>query len=149
MMKYSKKYIEQLEKKYFDGLTSDEEENVLKDFLATNADGFDELRAVMSFLSVGRNINAAKDEVHIRRHHSHTWYAAAAIAVLMILGTVYLKVSESTQDVCVAYVYGKKITDANAVMNQMHQSMQQVKPDEASSTFDGQLGDMVKTLNEN
>jgi hypothetical protein len=152
-MKYSMKYIKQLEQKYFDGLTTDEEEAVLKQYLHEHADGMDELRAVMSYLAVGKDLHAPSamkpHGAHKAKRRVMTWYAAAAIVVLIIGGATFLGISESSNDVCVAYVNGQKITDSEAVMAQMRESIKQVKTDDKDPTVDDQLGDMMKTLNDN
>lgn len=152
-MKYSMKYIKQLEQKYFDGLTTDEEEAVLKQYLHEHADGMDELRAVMSYLTVGKDLHAPSamkpHGAHKAKRRVMTWYAAAAIVVLIIGGATFLGISESSNDVCVAYVNGQKITDSEAVMAQMRESIKQVKTDYKDPTVDDQLGDMMKTLNDN
>lgn len=121
--------MKQLADRYFEGGTNDTEELLLRSFLASSAADapeWDELRAVMGFLSVGRRIHTvtscSRKELH--RHHS-VWYRRAAVFVLIIgLTAAYcLYEYNMRNEMCVAYIHGKKCTDENVVMRQMEQSL--------------------------
>ena len=74
---------EQVER-YFDALTTEAEEQELKDFLCSSeAVGgiFDEARAVMGFLKVGQTLYPKK-----QKHHSVNYWKAAAIFCGVLLG---------------------------------------------------------------
>lgn len=155
--------------RYFDALTTPEEEAALRRFLASEEGKdprYDEVRAVMGFIAVGRKVyqaeNANKHESKVvlnnnearkpRRHldstRLHRIMAVAAAAVVVIaLGTTFIVHNlSSSEDVCVAYIGGKKVTDPDVVMMQMLQSLEAVSRPDEEPTIEQQLGDMFETL---
>lgn len=128
--------------RYFDGDTSEEEERLLRRFLATEAgrsSEFDEVRAVMSVFAAGKAVNQT-------RHKSRKlwpWLAAACVAGLAWL--LWTGIG-GTQDVCVAYVNGQKITDRNEVLALMQESWDDIEMQETGNTVEEQLTDLFNTL---
>ncbi len=124
-MNKNKEYWLRMADRYFEAETSDNEERLLKRFLATDEgqdEAFDEVRAVMGVFAVGK-----KATVHKRRK-SVVWIwtaAAAAVVGLFFVLTPILKQPKST-DICVAYVDGKVITDRSQVLAMMHSSWEDV-----------------------
>jgi len=140
----------ELERRYFDAETTDEEEQELCRFLCT-AEGsdqaFDALRAVMSFMQTGKQVH--KSTTVARRHVTIRQRFAIAATIACLLGTsLWLSNMIDPDNVCVAYIHGVKCTDTEEVMKQMHQSMDQVGHDENDITMQGQLKSMMQTLND-
>jgi hypothetical protein len=135
--------------KYFEGLTTDEEESLLRRFVTSeegSGEAFDELRAVMGFLAVGRHEHKAATT--LRRPARRYWAAAAVALVLLASGATWMGIRQTSQNVCVAYIDGQKCTDDDVVMQQMHASMANVQHQPSDVTVDDQLSDMFHTLDE-
>ena len=138
-MKLNKKQAKELLRRYFEAETSDAEERQLRAFLVSDearGAGFDEARAVMSFLAVGRR---RPKRVSMRK--AAAW--AASFLAAASLGIGWMAFQERNE--CVAYVYGEKVTNAEIVMGHMRESLQemeQVEPVDVAT----QLGAMLNTL---
>ncbi len=115
----SKKQADELLRRYYDGLTSEHEERLLRIFLASDrADGdrYREHRAVMGLIVCGRRMYKEK-----RRGMRRPLWAAAVVAVLLSVGAGgYLM---QNGNVCVAYINGQPCTDREVVMNRMQQTL--------------------------
>ena len=128
--------------RYFDGETSEEEERLLRRFLATEAgqdSDFDEVRAVMSVFAAGKE--TSRNQPKSRR--LWPWLAAACVAGLAWL--LWTGIGDS-QDVCVAYVNGQKITDRDEVLALMQESWDDIEMQETGNTVGQQLTDLFNTL---
>lgn len=115
---------DQLIERYYAGETSLHEEEELRKFLFSGEadDRYDDIRAVLAYTQMGRRQTAPR--VHATRHHAlRVWAAAACIALMLGGGIVYY--TTAPRDTCVAYVYGEKQTDPEAVISQMQQSVSQ------------------------
>lgn len=146
-MRKNKDYWMHLVERYFEAETTREEELALRRFLATNeadAPEFEEARAVMGYLAVGRSVH--KSGFKSRRRQALWWAAAAAVVVLVALPLKQAPVAEE-EDICVAYVDGKRLTDSNEVLQLMKQTMQSVQADAETRSVENRLGDIFNTLN--
>ena len=146
-----KAYWKALTERYFDAETTQKEEEELKTFAASTTDpDFDELRAVMGYLAVGRKQYAASKacakQPTTRRIALYTRVATAAILLLIALPWGYRQLQPQEENICLAYVDGKKLTDTDAVMALMHQTMQSLEIDDPSMTVEGQLSDLFNTI---
>ena len=137
---------EELVERYFDALTTDAEEQELRDFLCSPeaiGDVFDEARAVMGFLKVGQTLHTKT-----QNHRSVNYWKVAAIFCGMMLGGFTLwNTWEKKQNVCEAYVFGTKYTEVAMVMSQMQHSldkMNEVKED----IVETQLSDFFQMMEE-
>lgn len=107
--------VNELIEGYFEGTLSQDEENALKVFLASEegqGPEYDEVRAVMGYFAAGRAVilSEAKDSKGI---WPRITAVAASLAIIITLGvSLYNKTN-----VCVSYVSGQKITDKEVVMN--------------------------------
>lgn len=142
-----KAYWKTLTERYFDAETSLKEEDELKAFAASTTDpDFDELRAVMGYLAVGRKQVSASRKATAPRIALYVRVAAAAIFLLIALPWGYRQLQPQEENICLAYVDGKKLTDSDAVMALMHQTMQSLEVDDPSMTVEGQLSDLFNTI---
>lgn len=146
-------YWLELAERYFAAETTPQEEEALRRFLASpqgNGREFDELRAVMGYLSVGRKEHRAENR-RLRRPSARLrpWmYAAAAVALLLtVVVPLVQREMSGEENVCVVYVHGGRCTDTGEVMRQMHRSMQNVQPEQES--VESRLSDIFQTLNTN
>ena len=60
-------------------------------------------------------------DIPIWRRPFFRWIAAAVVALLVIGGATTLFMHNSEEE-CVAYIYGQKVTDHNVVMNELSQT---------------------------
>lgn len=137
-MKLDREKAKALLRRYFDAETSEAEERQLRRFLVSEAavgPEFDEARAVMSFLAVGRR----------RRARVPVWKVAALAASFLgaiSLGTGWIVFQQRNE--CVAYIYGEKVTNPAAVWQQAQESLQEMGEIE-SADISSQLTDMFNT----
>lgn len=118
--------------RYYDGLTTDAEEALLKRFLTSSAGSdarYDEVRAVMGFLATGRSLHAKERAGHrvVRVSTVRRRLVAAAAAVVLMLGAswgVYHYLSPEAD--CIAYVNGTTVTDPELVRQEMQQCIEAV-----------------------
>lgn len=137
-----------LGERYFEAQTTADEERDLRRFLATaEARGreFDELRAVMGFLAVG------KREHERRRHRTlrlRLGRVAAAVGVLLVVAGSAFYAVDRRHNQCVAYIGGVKYTDESVVLAEMHRSMDGMGEASATVDVDSQMADIFGTLEE-
>jgi hypothetical protein len=139
------KWHELLER-YFDAQTTDEEEISLRRFLSSPeavGNEFEEARAVMGFLCVGKEKRFERQRSLWRKS---AWMSVAAgVALLICVG---IRGMFSDEDLCYAYVSGVKITDTEKVLSEMRQSIGQFGEAESSLDAEAQLKDMFLTMEE-
>ena len=130
--------------RYFDALTTDKEEQELREFLLSPeavGDVFDEARAVMGFLKVGQALNKQK------KYSSRYWKVAAMICGVMLGGTTLWNVWNQMNNICEAYVYGTKYTEVAVVMSQIQNSFDKVN-DVEENIVESQLSDFFQMMGE-
>lgn len=138
-----------LEKRYFDGTASDEEERLLLHFAATTTDpAFRELQAVLGFVCTERKQHKTarrKRSMGLIRH-------AAAAVVFLAVGTtaIFRTVStapftDGSSEGMVAYVGGVRITDEEQIISLMDSTLQSMGT--GTDIAEQQLQDMLETLN--
>ena len=149
-MKFEGRTVDEWRKvigRYFDAQTTDEEESALKRFLVSPeaADReFDEARAVLGFITVGRRLCHARRRTVLRRRIAG--YSAAASVALVIAFSGWAIYSSRNQ--CVAYINGVKCTDEDVVMAEMRRSMREMGATASSADIGAALGDMFETMDE-
>ena len=143
-----------LSEKYFDAQTTDEEEKALAQFLASDAanhPAFNEIKAVMGYLSTGKSI-AKKEKSPKSRILGKTiqWASiAACAAVIAIIGTSIMQEEtlvepESKEtEYYYAYIDGKEYTDEDIVMQQMLTTMNKMSYTSTGS-IEEQMGAMLR-----
>ena len=114
------KYPE-LARRFWDAETSPEEERDLAGYVANVDDpGFDELRGVLGYLSVGRRKRIGKG----RRLRMYSIAAAASITAFVAISLSLLAGrSNRIDDVCVSYVYGVQTEDSEEIMASVESSL--------------------------
>lgn len=146
-----KAYWKALTGRYFEADTTRQEEVELKQFAATTNDpDFDELRAVMGYLAVGRKQHAASEvrtkPSTTRRIALYTRVAAAAIFLLIALPWGYRQWQYQQENICVAYVNGERLTDDDEVMRLMKETLLAVNDEEPEMIMEKQLSDLFQTI---
>lgn len=118
---------------YYEGTTTDREEDLLRRFLASEAaDGgeFDADRAVMGVLAVGK-------EVHRPHRTAVLKVAGWAVAASVILAAG-LWLRPSSPD-CVAYIGGERYTDRNLIMAQVQSTMGELAETKEAVSVESQM----------
>ena len=145
-MTTDKTYWKTLEERYFEGLTTKEEERLLRQFLTTEmaqTEDFEELRAVMGFLAMGKAERKQKQIPLWRSPKAMRWSAAACFLLLAGIGVYHLM----PRTTYVAYVDGRRTTDKMEVLAQMHGVMADINADTPTSTMEASMSDLLNTLN--
>lgn len=131
----SKEQADRLLQRYYDGLTSDHEERLLRIFLASDQASdarYREDRAVMGFVVVGRRAGRSVSHNRFRM----VW-AAAVACVLLVTGGAYALLQH--EDTCVAYINGQRCTDREVVMEYMQQTLRIASQRDGAPTVESQL----------
>lgn len=149
-----------LSEKYFDAQTTNDEERALARFLATpesNHPAFNEIKAVMGYLSTGRSITQKAKSGNGKKPYTIgrtiQWVSAAAsIAVIAMVGTVLLsrtapaKPAEDDKETYYAYINGKEYTDEEFVMQHMLATMNKMSSS-SDNVIEEQMGVMFRINN--
>jgi hypothetical protein len=151
--KYTDQYWEMLIQRYFEAETTEAEENELRSFLSTSPDldsRYDEVRAVMGYLAVGRSLNKKKMARRPSRMIRTMRHVGVAASLALMIGFVSFYWSDliSERESYVAYVDGNKITDRAIVSQLMQESFAGVGIEEAESDAEAQLLEMFTIINE-
>lgn len=142
-----KAYWKALTERYFDAETTRKEEEELKTFAASTTDAdFDELRAVMGYLAVGRKQQSAMRKSSTPRIALYTRVAAAAIFLLIALPWGYRQWLYQQENICVAYVNGERLTDDDEVMRLMKETLLAINDEEPETIMEKQLSDLFQTI---
>ena len=135
--------------KYFDALTTNEEEKALLHFLASDAAGhpaFNEIKAVMGYLSTGKSITKKK-KMHTVGKAMQWASMAACIAVTAVIGTSIYRQgtlpATGNRDIFYACIDGKEYTDEEFVMQHMLATMNKMSST-STGTIEEQLGAMLR-----
>ena len=135
--------------KYFDALTTNEEEKALLHFLASDAanhPAFNEIKAVMGYLSTGKSITKKK-KMHTVGKAMQWASMAACIAVTAVIGTSIYRQgtlpATGNRDIFYACIDGKEYTDEEFVMQHMLATMNKMSST-STGTIEEQLGAMLR-----
>lgn len=159
--KKSTSYWIGLSEKYFDALTTEDEEKALARFLTTKESErpeFNEIKAVMCYVSVARKRDITKTRGKIKRN-SIKWISAAA-AITLIVG-IGISLNDRNQpvevtsppvgeskEVYLAYLDGKECTDKEIIIEHMHQTIEMMGNTTKGNAVEEQLGAMFSIAND-
>ena len=140
----SQEELEQLIERYFEGVTSLQEEQLLMKTLEDcdwNSETIDEARFTIGY------IIAHKQQHHataMRSSRMRVTAIAASIAVLLTIGVTFLWQHQPAQDVCVAYVNSKVIQNEKEVMMLIKSDLNEIS--NASQGLTDQMFDLGETI---
>lgn len=151
--RYTEADWDALVERYFEAETTEAEEAALRRFLCTpqgSAPRYDEVRAVMGFLAVGRSQQAPAPSRKATRSVRLRSLSRVAAAVVLAAGVGLMAWHglASQREVYVAYVDGREITDRDEVLRLMDVSFAEVAMDEPQAEMEAQLGDMFAVMDE-
>ncbi len=130
--------------KYFDALTTQQEEEELKKFLASpaaDAQCFNEIKAVMGYFATQKAKKRARSHVP----NIAKWSAVAAAAAIAV--TLAWNGSSNEENICIAYVNGIKCTDEAVVMKEMQRTFCMMVNTAEEYTIEEQLNNIFNTIN--
>lgn len=136
--------LEQLINRYFDGETSIQEEQMLRETLADcpwSSEAIDEARFTMGYFVAHRH---EAQRVSKRNYRRQLIGIAASIAVILAAGGYALWHQQQPNDVCIAYVNGKVVEDNDKVMALVANDMS--KMDNAANAMTNQLSSLGEAL---
>ena len=112
--------LERLIDRYFDGETTVQEEEALREALANcpwSSEVIDEARFTMGYFATHKQQHT-RSTYTVSKRFSYA-AIAASIAVLLAVGTGFLWQRQQAQNMCVAYVNGKIIHNEKEVLSLM------------------------------
>lgn len=136
--------LEQLIDRYFDGETSIQEEQMLREALADcpwSSEAIDEARFTMGYFVAHRQEAQRASKRNYRRQLIGI---AASIAIILAVGGYALWHQQQPSDVCIAYVNGNVVEDNNKVMALIANDMS--KMDNAANAMTNQLSSLGEAL---
>lgn len=160
-------FATRLAERYWDAMTSNEEEMWLLQFLTSpqgQSHEFDEIRAVITFTALGKRWGAnpsslsrdAEPRSISKKPVLHRTIAAASLAGVCLAGAITLlhwqtsslqpgTGTEKQPNVCVAYVGGQRITDEATIVAMMNENMQDMTTSDSEMMLEAELSDMLCT----
>jgi hypothetical protein len=136
--------LEQLINRYFDGETSVQEEQMLREALADcpwSSETIDEARFTMGYFALHRQEAQRTLKMNYRRQLIGI---AASIAVILAVGGYALWHHQRPNDVCIAYVNGMVVEDNDQVMALVASDMSNM--DNATDAMTNQLSSLGEAL---
>lgn len=136
--------------KYFEAETSEEEELALKLFLASPQSSdkcFNEIKAVMGFISVGKELRKKQKSRKIYLHPA-TYKIAAAIILCCIISISLLISNYREKNECLVYINGEIYTDSEMVFSEMLNSIERIKSETEDLRMENQIKDLIDSAND-
>ncbi len=136
--------LEALIERYFEGLTTLEQEDAMKQCLAHcpwNSEAIDDARMVMGYFAA----QSAQQRRSVSRSMRQGFIGiAASIAVILAVGGYIIWHQSQPDDMCIAYVNGTVVNDNDKVMALVANDMS--KMDDATDAMTNQLSSLGEAL---
>jgi hypothetical protein len=136
--------LEKLIERYFDGETSIQEEQILRETLADcpwSSEVIEEARFTMGFFAAHCQEKARTAR---KNHRRQLIGIAASIAIILAAGGFAMWHQQQLSDVCIAYVNGKVVEDNHQVMALVANDL--TKMDNAANAMTNQLSSLGEAL---
>ena len=136
--------LEQLINSYFDGKTSVQEEQMLRETLADcpwSSELIDEARFTMGYFIAHRK---AEQQTSKKSYRRQVIGIAASIAIIFAAGGYALWHQQQSDDICIAYVNGRVVQDNDKVMTLVANDLS--KMDNAANAMTNQLSSLSEAL---
>ena len=140
----SQQELEQLIERYFDGMTTVVEENMLRQHLAHcpwNSEAINEARMVMGYFATHSDQQRRRATSGSRQRIIGI---AASIAIILAVGGYALWHQQHPGDVCIAWVNGKVVNDNHEVMAMIANDMSNMN--HAADAMTQQLSSLGEAL---
>ena len=136
--------LEQLIERYFDGETSVQEEQVLREILADcpwSSEAIDEARFTMGYFAA----HCHESQRIVKKNNRNKFIGiAASIAIVLVAGGYALWHQQQSADVCIAYVNGLVVQDDDKVMALVSNDLNMM--DNAADAMTDQLSSLGAAL---
>ena len=136
--------LEALIERYFEGLTTLEQEDAMRQCLAHcpwNSEAIDDARMVMGYFAA----QSAQQRRSVSRSMRQGFIGiAASIAVILAVGGYIIWHQSQPDDMCIAYVNGTVVNDNDKVMALVANDMS--KMDDATDAMTNQLSSLGEAL---
>lgn len=136
--------LEQLIERYFDGMTTIEEEDMMRQVLAQcpwKSEVIDDARVVMGYFAAH---SEQQQRQATRGMRQRIIGIAASIAIILAVGAFALWRQQQPSDVCIAYVNGQIVQDNDKVMALVANDLS--KMDNAANAMTNQLSSLGEAL---
>ena len=140
----SQQELEQLIERYFDGMTTVEEEDTLRRTLAHcpwDSQAIDEAKAVMGYFAVHSDLQR---NLATRGKRLRITGIAATVAIILAVGGYALWHQQRLDDVCIAYVNGHVVQGDDQVMAMVADDLDRI--DNAANAMTDQLSSLGEAL---
>lgn len=140
----SQAQLEALIEQYFEGMTTLEQEDAMRQCLAHcpwSSQAIDEARMVMGYFATHAEQQHNRANRGLRQRFIGI---AASIAVILAVGGYVLWHQSQPSDVCIAYVNGKVVEDNDKVMALVASDMSKI--DNAANAMTNQLSSLGEAL---
>lgn len=140
----SQQELEQLIERYFDGMTTVEEEETLRRTLAHcpwDSQAIDEAKAVMGYFAVHCS---RQRHLATRGKRLRITGIAATVAIILAVGGYALWHQQRPDDVCIAYVNGHVVQGDDQVMAMVADDLDRI--DNAANAMTNQLSSLGEAL---
>lgn len=140
----SQQELEQLIERYFDGMTSVEEEETLRRTLAHcpwDSQAIDEAKAVMGYFAVHSD---RQRHLATRGKRLRITGIAATVAIILAVGGYALWHQQRPDDVCIAYVNGHVVQGDDQVMAMVADDLDRI--DNAANAMTDQLSSLGEAI---
>lgn len=140
--------LEGLIDRYFDGATTEEEEQLLRIELAHttySSPNIEEAQAVLGMFAIG----AKQHNGPVSTSPQHWIAYVASIAIILGIGVTWSAINYHHNNRCYAYVGNVKISDSDQVMELMESDLQSIHSAsiDANAQFNDDLSDMAEMMN--
>ena len=137
----SKHDIRMLTERFFNGETTVDEERLLYS-LYQSGDVPEDLQAYREMMLDMDAINQRQAKtVPLWQRPILRWLAAAAVVLAVVWGGITLFTSNSNEE-CVAYIYGQRVTDQAVVMNELSHTVMSMADSREDDNVAQQLNEM-------
>lgn len=137
----SKHDIRMLTERFFNGETTVDEERLLYS-LYQSGDVPEDLQAYREMMLDMAAINQPQAKtVPLWQRPILRWLAAAAVVLAVVWGGITLFTSNSNEE-CVAYIYGQRVTDQAVVMNELSHTVMSMADSREDDNVAQQLNEM-------
>ena len=136
--------LEQLIERYFDGMTTIEEEDMMRQVLAQcpwKSEVIDDARVVMGYFAA-HSEQQQRQATHGMRQRIIG--IAASIAIILAVGGYVLWHQQQQDEVCIAYVNGMVVDDNDKVMALVANDLSKI--DDAANAMTHQLSSLTEAL---
>lgn len=146
-IKFSQVELETLIERYFDAVTNEVEEEMLRYYLASGKYRMTKtVREALAVLSI-----AAQSKQRVTRKHSNAWIATVSVAASIALIISVAIHFNNNKDICKMYIAGVQISDKEVIMQMIQNdlSIMNATVNQSDNIVGDQLSDIMNLIEDN